>query len=82
VKAVSGQPLNLFDWSVIGQLAVMFLMLTVLLMILFLIKEASAQAAHRRNLERIDKERYGRGLRSGRNDGEPAPDADERKMTE
>ena len=73
----NGQPLNLFDWSVIGQLAVMFLMLTVLLMILFLIREAGAQAAHRRNLERIDKERYGRGLRSGRNDGEPAPEKDE-----
>lgn len=54
--------LNLFDWSVIGQLAVMFLMLAVLLMVLFLIKEASAQAAHRRNLERMDKERYGREL--------------------
>ena len=56
---MNGQ-LNLFDWSVIGQLAVMFFMLTVLLMILFLIKEASAQAAHRRTLERMDKERYGR----------------------
>ena len=75
----NGPPLNLFDWNVIGQLAVMGLMLTVILLIMFLIKEAGAQAAHRRNLERIDKERYGRGLRSGRNDGEPAPEADEVK---
>jgi uncharacterized membrane protein len=40
----------------------MIVLFTVVLMMLFLMKEASAQAAHRRNLERIDKERYGRHL--------------------
>lgn len=74
---MSGAPLNLFDWNVIGQLCVMIVMLTIVLLIMFAMKEAGAQAAHRRNLERIDKERYGRGLRSGRNDGEPAPEKDE-----
>jgi uncharacterized membrane protein len=56
---VSGQ-LNLFDWNVIGQIAVMIVLLTVVLLMMFLMKEAGAQAAHRRNLERMDKERYGR----------------------
>jgi uncharacterized membrane protein len=58
----NGPPLNLFDWNVIAQIAVMIVLFTVVLMMLFLMKEASAQAAHRRNLERIDKERYGRHL--------------------
>ena len=56
----NGPPLNLFDWSVIAQIAVMIVLFTVVLMVIFLMKEASAQSAHRRNLERIDKERYGR----------------------
>jgi uncharacterized membrane protein len=73
---VNGQ-LNLFDWGVIAQLAVLVVMLIVILLVMFAMKEAGAQSAHRRNLERIDKERYGRGLRSGRNDGEPAPEKDE-----
>jgi hypothetical protein len=68
----NGPPLNLFDWNVIGQLAVMCIMLTVLLMVLFVLKEAGAQAAHRRNLERMDKERYGRRKGDG-----PATEKDE-----
>lgn len=70
------QPLNLFDWSVIGQIAVMILLLTVVLLIMFAMKEASAQAEHRRNLERMDKERYGRALGLGRSDDVPAPEKD------
>lgn len=68
---MNGQPLNLFDWSVIGQIAVMILLLTVVMLMMFLMKEAGAQAAHRRNLERMDKERYGRMLGDG-----PANDKD------
>lgn len=72
-----GPQLNLFDWNVIGQIAVMIVLLTVVLLMMFLMKEAGAQAAHRRNLERMDKERYGRALGSGRNNDGPASEKDE-----
>ena len=63
--------LNLFDWNVLAQMAVMVVLFIVVLMMIFLMKEVSAQAAHRRNLERIDKERYGRHLGSEDNDVAP-----------
>lgn len=72
----NGPPLNLFDWNVIGQIAVMIVLLTVVLLMMFLMKEAGAQAAHRRNLERMDKERYGRALGLDRRDDGPAPEKD------
>jgi uncharacterized membrane protein len=68
--AVSGS-FSLFDWNTISQLVVLGVMLMLLLVLMFLLKEAGANAAHRRNLEQMDKERYGRERKEGKTN-EPA----------